>query len=44
VSPQVPINLESIKKKTNSNAIPALQETNSTSSKGKEEPIEEFPF
>ena len=44
VSPQVPINLESIKKKTKSNAIPALQETNSTSSKGKEEPIEEFPF
>lgn len=42
VSPQVAVKLDSEEKK--SNTIPALQENNSNSSKGKEEPIEEFPF
>jgi ferredoxin len=44
LSPQVAIKIDSNDDKGAPNAIPALKDKNSVSSKGKEEPAEEFPF
>jgi ferredoxin len=44
LSPQVAIKIDSNDDKNAPNAIPALKDKNSVSSKGKEEPAEEFPF